>query len=221
VSSGRNEGGQTVVEFAIILSILLLLTLGLVDVGRAFFQYNAVSAAARYGARWGAVVGGEGACQASTNTSSESDWCNQLGTYDLTSPANSGGFWSLNGNKPLQSIGTACPLSPSSNLSPSPYYTVSDFRAAKATSIIGAVAQHFDSSSTSTNVLKGSFTPGFDSSLKACIELPTTTIGSQTIWDAQQGDSVKVVVYYAFKPATPLFGSVTLPLVADSQFVIE
>ena len=43
--------GQSLVEFALILPILLILMLGIVDFGRAIFAYNAVSNGARSGAR--------------------------------------------------------------------------------------------------------------------------------------------------------------------------
>lgn len=43
--------GQTLVEFALVLPVLLLLMMGLFDFGRAIFAYNAVSEAARNGAR--------------------------------------------------------------------------------------------------------------------------------------------------------------------------
>lgn len=45
------DRGQALVEFALILPILLILLLGLLDVGRAVAAYNSVSNAARSGAR--------------------------------------------------------------------------------------------------------------------------------------------------------------------------
>lgn len=45
------DRGQALVEFALILPILLILLLGLIDVGRAVGAYNSVSNAARSGAR--------------------------------------------------------------------------------------------------------------------------------------------------------------------------
>ncbi len=51
----RSQRGQSVVELAIALPVLLLTALGTVDMGRAFFTYitlrNAASEAALYGAR--------------------------------------------------------------------------------------------------------------------------------------------------------------------------
>ena len=45
------ESGQALVEFAIVLPIIVLLTLGTLDFGRAVFVYNALSEASRQGAR--------------------------------------------------------------------------------------------------------------------------------------------------------------------------
>ncbi|HEY8447353.1 MAG TPA: TadE/TadG family type IV pilus assembly protein [Thermomicrobiales bacterium] len=54
-SGGRSERGQSLVELAIGLPILLLLLLGTLDLGRVFFEYielrNAVREGASYGAR--------------------------------------------------------------------------------------------------------------------------------------------------------------------------
>lgn len=48
----RAEGGQSLVETALMLPILLLLLVGIVDFGRAFYAYIAVTNAAREGARY-------------------------------------------------------------------------------------------------------------------------------------------------------------------------
>lgn len=50
------SAGQALVEFALILPILLLLTVGLIDAARAILAYNSVSNAAREGARFGIVL---------------------------------------------------------------------------------------------------------------------------------------------------------------------
>lgn len=47
--------GQTIVEFALVLSILLILILVLVDAGRAVYAYSSIQNAAREGARYGTV----------------------------------------------------------------------------------------------------------------------------------------------------------------------
>lgn len=47
--------GQSVVEFALLLPLLLLLVIGVVDLGRVYFSYITVTNAAREGARYGAA----------------------------------------------------------------------------------------------------------------------------------------------------------------------
>ncbi len=49
------ERGQSLVELALILPVLILVLLGILDFGRAFYAYNAISNAAREGARYGTV----------------------------------------------------------------------------------------------------------------------------------------------------------------------
>ncbi len=55
----RTERGQSVVEFAIVLPVLLFIALGAVDVGRVFFDYIGLRAAAMDGALYGARFPGE------------------------------------------------------------------------------------------------------------------------------------------------------------------
>jgi Flp pilus assembly protein TadG len=47
----RQQGGQSVVEFALILPLILLLFFGAIDLGRAVFAYNTLAQAAREGNR--------------------------------------------------------------------------------------------------------------------------------------------------------------------------
>lgn len=49
--------GQSLVEMALVLPILLLLFMGIMDFGRMLFLYAQLANAAREGARYGAVVG--------------------------------------------------------------------------------------------------------------------------------------------------------------------
>src|SRR5437660_12700830 len=51
-----HEGGQSLVEFAVSSVVLLLLVGGLVDIGRSIYVSEALSNAAREGARHGAWV---------------------------------------------------------------------------------------------------------------------------------------------------------------------
>lgn len=48
------ENGQSLVEIALLMPVLLVLLLGAVDLGRAFYAYVAITNAAREGARYGA-----------------------------------------------------------------------------------------------------------------------------------------------------------------------
>lgn len=52
----RRGSGQTLVEFALILPLLLTVTVGVIDVGRGIATYNLLSEAARAGARAGRVT---------------------------------------------------------------------------------------------------------------------------------------------------------------------
>jgi Flp pilus assembly protein TadG len=54
----RNNRGQAMLEFALVLPILLLLVFGIIDFGIIFFDNLVITQAAREGARVG-VVGGK------------------------------------------------------------------------------------------------------------------------------------------------------------------
>lgn len=216
----RREHGQAVVEFALIFLVLLMMTVGLVDAGRAFYQYNELSSAARFGARWAAVVGGVCILPGQNST----DWCTQQGTA-------SGGFWAQAGNKALQGNNVACPSY--STATAVDYYSASDpdndsdndYSAAgngdkddvgKATSIVGSVDQHFDSSSTSRGFVQGAFGGLNLSNLKVCIQatsppgLPPTA-----------GDYVTVRLYYHFDPISFILARASFDLNATSQYEIQ
>ena len=47
----RHQSGQSLVEFALILPLFVLLIIGIFDIGRAFFAYIEITNAAREGAR--------------------------------------------------------------------------------------------------------------------------------------------------------------------------
>lgn len=49
--SARHDRGQTLVEFALIVPLFLLIVIGLFDVGRGVFAYNTVANSARAAAR--------------------------------------------------------------------------------------------------------------------------------------------------------------------------
>lgn len=56
-SKRKRHGGQALVEFALALPILLVLLVGILEVGRMLFIYSAVNNASREAARYGSAVG--------------------------------------------------------------------------------------------------------------------------------------------------------------------
>lgn len=55
-TAARDEGGAALVEFALFAGLLLILAFGIIDFGRALFTANNITAAAREGARYAAVL---------------------------------------------------------------------------------------------------------------------------------------------------------------------
>lgn len=214
--SSHAEHGQSVVEFAIIAMVLIMATAGLLDVGRMFFQYNALAAAARYGARWGGVVGST--CSPSTHSGAgtgTNDWCTQLGQTTTA-------FWSQSGNRPVWGDQTTTCPSDLSGTNATNSYVASSYTGSTSTTIVGAIVQKFDSSNTSTNFITGSTTPGLDpSKLKVCIQLsPDAWRGG--IWNPLSGDIVTVYLYYPFNPVSTLISSLSqINLEASASYVME
>lgn len=56
---GKDSAGQTLIEFALVLPVFLLVLTGLMDVARAVWQVNTLAYAAREGTRY-AIVHGSG-----------------------------------------------------------------------------------------------------------------------------------------------------------------
>lgn len=209
----QGERGQAVVEFAIIGIALFVITVGLADVGRGFFAYNGVAAAARYGARWGSVVGGTCALD---YAQSKSDFCNGFST--LQRP---GGFWAQPGTVPLQGVNIPCP---SYSATPGDYYTASSFASSTASTIVGAIVHRYDSSDQNPGFVTGDLTPGFDlSKLEMCIAIDETAVpsGGTPSVVPRHGDTVSVVVYYPFAPVSPLIYARQIPLNASAQSEVE
>jgi len=196
------EGGQAAVEMGIILLGLLMLTGGFLDVGRGVYAYNQLASMARYGARWGSVVGGSCTFPLGLSTS---DWCNQLSTK-------SGNFWSQAGNSPLQGAGVACP---SYSSTPADWYALSSNSSTSSTSIVGAMARHFDTSSSTPNTILGNLALAVDyTKVKVCVQLPHSSPPSP-------GDLVTVQVYYPFTPASTLIFNGTVGLNASASWQVE
>jgi Flp pilus assembly protein TadG len=80
------QGGQTLVEFAMVLTVFMLLTLGLLDGMRVVFYYSQVQEAAREGARWGAIQVAR-AVGTTTPWGTFSNQGNAVGTYANTCPS--------------------------------------------------------------------------------------------------------------------------------------
>ena len=53
--NSKNERGAELLEFAIVLPLLILLVLGAIEFGRAYFTYNILAKAVRDGARYAAT----------------------------------------------------------------------------------------------------------------------------------------------------------------------
>ena len=76
------EHGQTLVEFALVLVVFLLVTIGLLDGLRVIFYYTQIKEAAREGARWGAVQVNRMAPDGThTVGGTFGDWGNKAGVY--------------------------------------------------------------------------------------------------------------------------------------------
>jgi Flp pilus assembly protein TadG len=54
---GRDEGGATLIEFALVLPFFILLSTGLIDISRAVWQENTLAYAAREGSRYASLHG--------------------------------------------------------------------------------------------------------------------------------------------------------------------
>jgi Flp pilus assembly protein TadG len=219
--AGAGEG-QAIVEFAIIITALFALTIGLVTVALGFYQYNALAAGARYGARWAAVVGGTCVEQPSDQPNSATgDWCNQYGQAIQASGTPALNFWTSKGSYPLQPAGTACPTAYSSSLNY--FYKVGDYTNSGGTSIAGAIAQHFDTTSSSySKVIPGGYLPAFNlSALYLCIQPTSATYSSGTQWVFAPGQTVKVVLYYTFTPVSGLLTTASFNMTAASRYLIQ
>jgi hypothetical protein len=51
----KHNTGQSLIEFAIVLPLMLLIIMGVFDLGRSIYYFSAIHNAAREGARYGAV----------------------------------------------------------------------------------------------------------------------------------------------------------------------
>lgn len=87
----RRESGQSLVEFAIIVPVLLILVFGIIDFGMGLRAYITVTQATREGARYASVgnaagtfsSGGTGDCDGSTSTTAVGRVCNAMSGLNL------------------------------------------------------------------------------------------------------------------------------------------
>ena len=56
----KNENAQTMIEFALVFPLVLLIVYGLIEFGRMLFIYSSTTSAAREAARYGAAAGDVG-----------------------------------------------------------------------------------------------------------------------------------------------------------------
>jgi Flp pilus assembly protein TadG len=78
-----DQGGQSLVELALALPVLLLILLGLADFGRAFYYTTTIANAARAGAEYAAINAGVGA----NTTTISYKVCNETGFVAYSSTA--------------------------------------------------------------------------------------------------------------------------------------
>ena len=95
----RRSDGQSLVEFALVLPLFLLLFFAIVDMGRAVFVYNSVTNAAREGARL-AIVNQD---TSSITTRAKS----QVSIAETANPSVTVGFFEANDDGTASA--TACP----------------------------------------------------------------------------------------------------------------
>ena len=113
------QRGSTLVETAIVMSVLLAIVFGVIDFGRALYTYDFVGTIAREGARWAIVRGSE----CSNNVPGLND-CNataaQVQSYvqSLSEGATVASKIAVNTSTSFMWPGTGCPSGSASNNSP-------------------------------------------------------------------------------------------------------
>jgi Flp pilus assembly protein TadG len=90
------EGGQSLVEFCLVMPLFMILVFGVIDFGMGLRAYITAAQAAREGARYAAVgnpagtftSGGSGDCNGSTTTTTVGKVCATLNGLDLKKVSN-------------------------------------------------------------------------------------------------------------------------------------
>jgi Flp pilus assembly protein TadG len=85
-TTGRRQRGQALVEMGMVVTLFVMLSMGLIEFGRAWMIGNMITHAARDGARAGAVASGRGQAGMLTNASAiQTQVLNQINNVTPTS----------------------------------------------------------------------------------------------------------------------------------------
>ena len=92
----RREEAQSLVEFALVVPMLLILVFGIIDFGMGLRAYISVAAATREGARYATVgnppgvftIGGSGQCDGATTTTTVGKVCATINGLNLVNVQN-------------------------------------------------------------------------------------------------------------------------------------
>ena len=105
-STERSQHGQSLVEFAVLLPILVLVTMGAVDFGRVFFAYTTIADAAYQGAQCAAL--GATVCPAGAAASVNSEIGGKLpGGVTTTVAASAGPSYTVTVTYNFQTVTTS------------------------------------------------------------------------------------------------------------------
>ena len=91
----RDEGAQSLVEFALLLPLFLLIVTGIFDVGRAVWQENSLAYAAREGTRYAIVHGSGGSPAVGPCTNCLNPATNNLGNIVSAVTTNAVGVYNI------------------------------------------------------------------------------------------------------------------------------
>jgi TadE-like protein len=182
-ASRASAAGQTLVEFALVLVVFMVVTLGLLDGLRVIFYYSQVQEAARMGARWGAVQVGRAVPLSNTQAS--------------TTDAVGGTF-----NDPGNSAGTYCDPTPCSS-GPDPYFSLAGSRwTVPANPVTNTIVGAVTLGTTAVNLSQATI---------AISTTMPTTIETADIDNSFTNQPVTVTVTYPFTPILSMgLGAVTL-----------
>lgn len=91
----RDDGAQSLVEFALLLPVFLLVVTGIFDVGRAVWQENSLAYAAREGTRYAIVHGSAGSPVVGPCTNCLNPATNNLGNIVSAVTTNAVGVYNI------------------------------------------------------------------------------------------------------------------------------